>query len=162
MTFLDDWKRCLCVCWPILGHIRRLYCHGNWYDGSQIQPANLQEYTPEARRHPVNSTANKRQALGADPELVSEACKPIFAVFGSLLASPWRQIPKPLFGSQEQFFFACCHLASLWRPLQSRFWEPRAIFGAACSGIIGFSTTESKTLQETPEESYYTGDRRQT
>ena len=23
-----------------------------------------------------------------------------------------------------------------------------------CSGIIGFSTTESKTLQETPEESY--------
>ena len=89
--------------------------------GGQIQPANLQEYTPEARRHPVNSTANKRQALGADPELVSEAGKPIFAIFGSLLASPWKRIPKPLFGSQKQVFFACCHLASLLRPLQRAF-----------------------------------------
>ena len=31
VTVLDDWKRCLCVCRPpILGHNRRLYCHGNW------------------------------------------------------------------------------------------------------------------------------------
>ena len=31
VTFLDESKHCLCVYRPpILGHNRRLYCHGNW------------------------------------------------------------------------------------------------------------------------------------
>ena len=56
--------------------------HGNWYDGGETQPANLQEYTPEARPHHANSTANKRQAIGPAPELVSAAGEPIVYHFG--------------------------------------------------------------------------------
>ena len=67
-------------------------------------PADLGEYTPEARPHPGNFTANQRQPAGAAPELVSAAGEPIYAIFGSFLASPRRQLPKPLFGSQEPFF----------------------------------------------------------
>ena len=55
---------------------------GSWYDGGETQPANLQEYFPEARPHPANSTANKRQAIGPAPELVSEAGEPIVYHFG--------------------------------------------------------------------------------
>ena len=46
----------------------------------------------------ANSTANKRQAVGAAPELVSEDDE-----LSCLPASLWRQPPKPLFGSQESF-----------------------------------------------------------
>ena len=126
--------------WPVvqMSCNRCLHCHGNWYDGGQTQHANLQEYTPEARPHPANFTAKKRQAVGAAPELVSEAGEPILCSFGSLLASPWRRLPKPLFRSQEPGFglLPGSRLASLWRLLQSHFWEPKAFFGAASHNYI--------------------------
>ena len=116
MTVLDDWKRCLCVCRPpILGHNRRLYCHGNWEDGGQTQPANPQEYTPEARPHPANSTAKKRQVVGAAPELVSEAGEPILCRFLGAYRLTFEAAPQATFGSQEPFFglLPGSHVASL-------------------------------------------------
>ena len=122
MTFLDDWKHCLCGGWPpILGHNRRLNCYGNWYDGGQTQPANLLEYTPEARPHPANSTAKKRQVAVAAPELFSEAgCR-----FCALCLT-FEVAPEAVFGSQEPFFGLLpgspLALASLWKRLQEPFW----------------------------------------
>ena len=105
MTVLNDWKRCLCVCRPpILGHNRRLYCHGNWLDGGQTQLASPQEYTPETRLHPANSTAKKRQVVGAAPELVSEAGEPILCRFWEHTASPLRRLPKPLLEARSRFW----------------------------------------------------------
>ena len=83
-----------------------LYCHGNWYDGGQTQPANLQEYTPEARPHPANSTAKKRQVVGAAFELVSEAGEPILCRFWEPIASPLSGLSKPLLGAMNRFL-AC-------------------------------------------------------
>ena len=75
--------------------------------GGQTKPANPQEYTPEARPHPANSTAKKRQVVGAAPELVSEAGEPILCRFWEHTASPLRRLPKPLLEARSRFL-ACC------------------------------------------------------
>ena len=66
-----------------------------------------QEYTPEARPHPANSTAKKRQVVGAAPELVSEAGEPILCRFWEHTASALRRLPKPLLEARSRFL-ACC------------------------------------------------------
>ena len=72
--------------------------------------ANPQEYTPVARPHPANSTAKKRQVVGAAPELVSEAGEPILCRFWEHTASPLRRLSKPLLEARSPFL-ACCQRA---------------------------------------------------
>ena len=79
----------------------------NWYDGGQTKPANLQEYTPEARPHPANSTAKKRQVAGAAPELVSEAGESILCRILEPTASPLRRLHKPFLEARSRILTCC-------------------------------------------------------
>ena len=76
-------------------------------DGGQTQPANLQEYTPEVRPDPANSTVKKGQVIGAAPELVSEAGEQILCLFWEHIASPLSWLLKPLLEARSHFL-ACC------------------------------------------------------
>ena len=108
-----------------MGHNRRLYCYGNWYDRGETQHTNLQEHTPEARAHHANSTAKKMQVEGAAPEPVSEAGEPIFVPFLWAYSLTLRRLPKQLLKARNRFLPVAREPSSL--TLET---AQRAVFGS--------------------------------